>query len=145
MMTEQVFEKTLTANDTGETGGHQAGMHIPKSQKDLIEFLPRLVPSTKNPDLWLSCTDQDGNEWQFRYIHYNNRLHDPGGTRDEYRITHMTQFFRAIGASSGDIFRISGVAGENTYKVGIETSSGDAGAPEGPPTRIRLRGWRRIH
>ena len=144
-MTEQIFEKTLTANDTGETGGHQAGMHIPKSQKDLIEFLPRLEPGIKNPDLWLACTDQDGNEWKFRYIHYNNRLHDPGGTRDEYRITHMTKFFRAIGAGSGNTFRISGVAGENAYKVTIDTLVGDTEAPKDPATRIKLRGWRRIH
>ena len=144
-MTEQVFEKTLTANDTGETGGHQAGMHIPKSQKELIEFLPKLDPDIKNPDLWLYCTDQDDNEWQFRYIHYNNRLHDPSGTRNEYRITHMTQFFRAIGASSGDTFRISGVAGENTYRVAIEKSVGDAETTTGRATRIKLRGWRRVH
>ena len=144
-MTEQVFEKTLTANDTGETGGHQAGMHIPKSQKELIEFLPRLNPDIKNPDLWLYCIDEDDNEWQFRYIHYNNRLHDPSGTRNEYRITHMTQFFRAIGASSGDIFRISGVAGQNTYKVAIEKSVGASETPAGGATRIKLRGWRRIH
>ena len=56
-MTEQIFEKELTANDVGEAGGHQAGMHIPKSQKELIKFLPKLGTSLKNPDMWLSCSD----------------------------------------------------------------------------------------
>ncbi len=144
-MTEQVFEKTLKANDTGETGGHQAGMHIPKSQKELIKFLPKLDSSVKNPDVWLSCIDEDGNEWKFRYIHYNNRLHDPKGTRNEYRITHMTKYFRAVGARSGDNFRISGGAGENTFKIRVEASVSNEELPLDRAARIKLRGWRRVH
>ena len=62
-MTEQIYEKLLTANDTGETGGHQAGIHIPKSQSDLIRFLPALKPDVKNPDAWLNCIDDSGVEW----------------------------------------------------------------------------------
>jgi hypothetical protein len=44
-MSIQTYEKQLTANDTGETGAHQAGIHIPKSQKDLLSFLPPLDAS----------------------------------------------------------------------------------------------------
>jgi hypothetical protein len=144
-MTEQTFEKILTANDAGETGGHQAGMHIPKSQEELVEFLPKLDPGLKNPDIWLSCTDEDGNEWQFRYVYYNNRLHVPGGTRDEYRLAHTTRYFRAVGARSGDKFRISGVGGENAFKVSVEACVSEEEAPQDQTKRIKLRGWRRLH
>ena len=144
-MTELLFEKVLTANDVGETGGHQAGMHIPKLQKELIEFLPKLDPGLKNPDIWLLCTDTGGNQWQFRYIHYNNRLHDPCGTRDEYRITHMTQYFHAVNARSGDRFRISGIAGENVFRISVDTSDDEGKKPQFQTARIKLRGWRRVH
>ena len=56
-MSIQSFEKTLTANDTGETGAHQAGIHIPKSQTELLALLPYLNPMRKNPDAWLEMTD----------------------------------------------------------------------------------------
>jgi hypothetical protein len=143
-MTEQQFEKALTANDTGESGGHQAGIHIPKSQKDLLEFLPPLDASVKNPSTWLSCVDEADQEWQFRYIHYNNRLHDEGGTRDEYRVTHMTSFFRAVGARSGDILVIAGEPRTGRLRIRVRSPTVD-GAVAGAPARIRLKGWRRVH
>jgi len=141
-MTDQVFEKTLTANDTGETGGHQAGIHIPKSQQKLIHFLPPLDASIKNPDSWLVCVDEEGQEWSFRFVYYNNKLFDPSGTRNEYRITHMTQYFRSVGASEGDIFRISGRPGNERYQIEVRSVSSIKPSSIG---RIRLRGWRRIH
>jgi hypothetical protein len=146
-MTEQAFEKTLTANDTGETGGHQAGIHIPKSQAELIRFLPTLPPETKNPDVWLSCIDEDGNEWPFRYVYYNNRLHDEKGTRDEYRITHMTKYFRAVGAKSGDKILIAGIPGQNNYRINISPGASEKNETnhEKQTVRVKLRGWRRVH
>ena len=30
---ERIFCKFLSANDTGETGGHQSGIYIPKNSK----------------------------------------------------------------------------------------------------------------
>lgn len=143
-MAEQKFEKILTANDIGATGAHQAGIHVPKSQTDLIRFLPPLNPKTKNPDAWLTCIDDAGEIWSFRYIHYNNRLHDPKGTRDEYRITHMTKFFRTVGAGEGDVFSITARARDGRYQIRVTppalpvTQAGDA-------VRIRLQGWRRVH
>lgn len=146
-LAEQRFEKILTANDTGETGGHQAGVHIPKSQTDLIRFLPSLDPKIKNPDAWISFVDLEGQQWDFRYIYYNNALHDPTGTRDEYRITHMTKFFRAAGARSGNLLTLYGVSGDNRYRINV-TGSTQALASEITrihPGPIRLRGWRRVH
>lgn len=139
-MTAQTYEKPLTANDTGATGGHQAGVHIPKSQKDLIALLPPLDASVKNPDAWLEFADDDGEVWNFRYVYYNNKLHDPEGTRDEYRVTHMTGYFRAQVASSGDILALSGSPGSRRFRISVRKAETDD-----VPTRVRLRGWRRVY
>ena len=144
-MDEQTYEKVLTANDTGETGGHQAGVHIPKSQADLLALLPALDSSIKNPDSWIIAQDEQDLAWRFRYIHYNNKLHDAGGTRDEYRITHMTRYFRAVGAEAGDILVVSGRLGERRYNVCVRKGRSDFDVDERTGVRIRLRGWRRIH
>jgi hypothetical protein len=140
-MSVHTYEKELTANDTGETGAHQAGIHIPKSQTDLLSFLPPLDPTIKNPDAWLAMKDAGGEVWRFRYVYYNNRLHDPNGTRDEFRITHMTSFFRAIGATAGDIFVMSGKPGTSLYEIAVRKRL------EAPvePVRVRLRGWHRVY
>lgn len=37
---EKVFCKFLSANDTGETGGHQSGIYIPKNSISLIFDAP---------------------------------------------------------------------------------------------------------
>lgn len=144
-MVAQQYEKVLTANDTGETGGHQAGVHIPKSQKDLIAFLPILDAAKKNPDAWLCVSDEDGVKWSFRYIYYNNRLHDTSGTRDEYRITHMTKYFRAAGAKSGDTLVLFRSEDSEIYKISIRKSGQEECTPEKIGVRIRLKGWRRVH
>ena len=140
----QQYEKELTANDTGETGGHQAGIHIPKSQRELLRFLPPLDAGIKNPYAWLEMKDDAGIIWRFRYIYYNNSLHDEGGTRDEYRITHMTGFFRAVGASAGDVLVLSGKPGGRQYVISVRTNE-KTGSVGDEPVRIRLRGWQRIY
>ena len=144
-MSSQTYEKPLTANDTGETGGHQAGIHIPKSQTGLLELLPFLDPAQKNPDAWLETTDDTGTAWNFRYIHYNNQLHDEGGTRNEFRITHMTQFFRAVGATKGDILVIEGEPTEQKYKISVRKQGPESSEDTGASSKIRLMGWRRVH
>ena len=144
-MSTHIYEKTLTANDTGETGGHQAGIHIPKSQTELLALLPYLDPTRKNPDAWLEITDETGVTWRFRYIHYNNKFHDKGGTRDEYRITHMTKYFRAVGAVEGDIMTISGTPGSHGYTISVRKADGSQDLRSDGPVRIRLKGWRRVH
>lgn len=144
-MTMQTYEKELTANDTGATGAHQAGVHIPKSQTDLLAFLPPLDPSFKNPDAWLEMKDDAGEVWRFRYIHYNNSFHDPGGTRDEFRITHMTGFFRSAGAIAGDTLVLSGAPGAGRYNISIRKPDQAAEAEPAAPVRIRLRGWQRVY
>jgi len=94
-MTAQIRKK-LSPNDLGETGTHQAGIHIPK-QEDMLSFFPALSNRTKNPRVTLVVREYgDGTRWNFNYIYYNNKFF--GGTRNEYRLTGMTAYLRAVGA-----------------------------------------------
>jgi len=143
-MTIPRFRKRLSANDVGTTGGHQGGILIPKGEKELLAMLPTLDPNVKNPDAWLECTDDAGHSLRFRFVYYNNKLHDDGGTRNEYRITHMTGWFRDVGAKEGDEFEISHEAGADVYSIGVKPKEiSDNDTDQG--VRIRLTGWRRIH
>jgi len=143
-MINETFAKILTSNDIGGTGSHQAGMHIPKKNEELLRFFPFLDPDIKNPDTWLSCTDPFGDEWKFRYIYYNNKLHETGGTRNEYRITHMTRFFKQNAASEGEELLITRGEKEGCYSIRINRHNlGDNSMSS--PNRIKLSGWRKIH
>jgi hypothetical protein len=143
-MTIPRFRKRLSANDVGTTGGHQGGILIPKGEKELLTMLPTLDPNVKNPDAWLECTDDAGHSLRFRFVYYNNKLHDDGGTRNEYRITHMTGWFRDVGAKEGDEFEISHEAGADVYSIGVKPKEiFDSDTDQG--VRIRLAGWRRVH
>ncbi|WP_145509789.1 type II restriction endonuclease [Yersinia rochesterensis] len=81
-----IYIKRLSGNDTGATGGHQAGVYIPT---EVIEkqFSPILRTDVRNPDiLLLARISSHGNlESVVRAIYYNNRHFD--GTRNEKRIT----------------------------------------------------------
>ena len=92
--------KTLSANDIGETGAHQAGILVPK-EPAILSFFPFLDPVAKNPRVSLTFREPDGiTRWDFNFIYYNNRLF--GGTRNEYRLTCMTRYLRARNAAVGD-------------------------------------------
>ena len=143
-MTIPKFRKRLSANDVGSTGGHQGGILIPKGEKELLEMLPPLNPNVKNPDAWIECRDEDAHALKFRFVYYNNKLHDDGGTRNEYRLTHMTGWFRDVSAKEGDEFEIFHEAGADVYSIGIR-SKDVVDNDSQQVTRIRLTGWRRIH
>ncbi|MDD3847560.1 MAG: EcoRII N-terminal effector-binding domain-containing protein [Syntrophorhabdaceae bacterium] len=99
-MKTQVVEKVLSANDTGETGGHQSGILVPKDPI-ILGFFPSLNTSVKNPRAVLKVLDQAGRQWSFNFIYYNNRFF--GGTRNEFRLTGMTDFFREFNLKAGDV------------------------------------------
>ena len=143
-MTGNVFSKVLSANDVGTTGGHQAGILIPKGETELLAILPELDPAIKNPDAWLECVDDANHALRFRFVYYNNKLHDENGTRNEFRVTHMTKWFRDNGAGAGDEFRISLMPDGRRYSIKIVhrdlVLDGDEDG-----VRIRLSGWRRVH
>ena len=98
------IQKVLSRNDTGETGGHQAGILIPKKE-GILSFFPALDGDEKNPRLKIAFHDHLGEEWSFSFIYYNNRFF--GGTRNEYRLTGMTRYMKAYGLKSGDTIVLS--------------------------------------
>lgn len=141
------FSKTLSANDVGATGGHQGGILIPKSENDLLSILPFLDPEIKNPDAWIDCIDEAGVARRFRFVYYNNKLHDECGTRNEYRITYMTGYFKEMCALEGEQFEITLKQKNSPYLIRIvrqpvHESINDLDAV----VRVKIKSaWRRVH
>ncbi len=73
------FAKFLSANDTGKTGGHQAGIYISKKAISLIFDAP--FQRGENHDRWARIRWQNDILAESRFIYYGAK------TRDEYRIT----------------------------------------------------------
>lgn len=96
---DRQIAKLLSANDTGETGGHQAGILIPRDDQ-LLSFFPALDPKIFNPRCHIRFLDDTETFWEFAFIYYNNKFF--GGTRNEYRLTRMTKFIRQAGLVQGD-------------------------------------------
>lgn len=145
-MIPKAFRKVLSANDLGMTGGHQAGIMIPKGDNELLCFLPSLDASVKNPDAWITCRDDAGDRHKFRFVYYNNKLHDKSGTRNEYRLTHMTAWLRKQNASPGDNFEIGHDVGHSEYQIRIIRSEENSEPElESKVHRLRLKGWRSVH
>lgn len=104
-MRPYAISKTLSANDLGETGGHQAGILVPK-ESNILAYFPSLHASVKNPRLELSFYEEDDvTKWNFFFIYYNNKFFN--GTRNEYRLTWMTKYLRAKNVKVGDIVELS--------------------------------------
>ena len=141
-MSGQTISKILSANDSGETGGHQAGLLIPRQER-ILSFFPQLDASRLNPRAHLQFEDETGCFWEFAFIYYNNRFF--GGTRNEYRLTRMTRYIREAGLVTGDEVRMHRRAsGEysSSYKRRDEQK---ASVNEAGETVIRLgAGWKVI-
>ena len=98
-MTMQSISKILSANDIGATGGHQAGILIPRDPR-ILGFFPTLDAKLYNPRCHLMFSDDARQKWEFAFIYYNNALFS--GTRNEYRLTRMTKYLRDAGLDVGD-------------------------------------------
>jgi len=133
-----VVEKELSGNDTGETGGHQAGMLIPKSG-DVFQFFPTLPTNIKNPRTVIDLVDETGTIWSFNFIHYNNKFY--GGTRNEYRLTGMTEFIRAFHLKTGDMVILEKVS-ERVRRIRYRRKNQPL---LGGPLKLGQTGWRVIH
>ena len=141
------YEKILTRNDTGETGGHQAGIAVPKKNQKLLDFFPSLDGKQFNPDAWIVCIDPDEVQWNMRYIYYNGKTFSPPkSTRNEYRITHMTKLFSRWGAQSGDSVVFSSTDNPDVFKVRIKHYKNfkeeSATASRKP---VVLKGWKLVY
>ncbi len=148
-MTPESFAKVLSANDTGATGGHQAGILVPKGDPALLAFFPPLDAAVQNPDAWVEAEDDDGRVWKLRYIYYNNKLHAENGTRNEYRLTHLTKYLREAGAKVGDSLVFTATKSPGRYRIVVAPAEPAAAtaalAQPTLPGVIRLSGWRRVH
>lgn len=82
------FCKFLSANDTGLTGGHQAGIYISKPAVPIL-FEKRFEKGA-NQEKWVKISWQDGRTTDTRFIYYGK------GTRNEYRITNFGRGFEFL-------------------------------------------------
>jgi type II restriction enzyme len=91
------FSKFLSANDTGETGGHQSGIYIPKPAVPII--FDNGFDRGLNHDRWASIVWHDQKTTTNRFIYYGQ------GTRNEYRITNFGRGFEYLTPDhTGDLF-----------------------------------------
>jgi len=99
---EQLF-KVLSRNDTGETGGHQSGISIPKAVASSTIF-PKMSIHFLNPRREITFVDEGGKEWVLQYIYYNDKYHGKpaGKCHDEYRLTYTQAYINEHNIKSGD-------------------------------------------
>lgn len=132
------ISKVLSANDTGDTGGHQAGILIPREER-ILRFFPALDPRQRNPRCHLTFVDPSGDRWELAFIYYNNRSF--GGTRNEYRLTRLTRFIRENALAPGDEV-ILDRGGDGTWRISSRTAGA---ADQSDKTGFVLKlgsGWR---
>lgn len=138
-MTPRTIRKILSANDAGETGGHQAGILIPRDQR-ILSFFPRLDVSVLNPRTHIAFEDAAGTPWEFAFIYYNNRRF--GGTRNEYRLTRMTRYIRQASLASGDEVILRR---DEHGRYAIRHELANSATSSGPRSTLTLSGgWRII-
>lgn len=82
------FCKFLSANDTGLTGGHQAGIYISKPAVPIL--FEKRFEKGDNQEKWVKISWQDGRTTDTRFIYYGK------GTRNEYRITNFGRGFEFL-------------------------------------------------
>jgi hypothetical protein len=134
------IEKTLSRNDTGETGSHQAGIAIPKIT-EILSFFPDLDKKIKNDNIQMNFKDSSGKTWEFKFIYYNNKFHDDGGTRNEYRLTRTTGFIKNYALKEGDIITLSKYKNDQ-YSIGFTENKS---SPETPGDILILgNSWRTV-
>lgn len=133
MHADKKVEKVLSINDLGRNGAHQGGMLIPK-KKEILDFFPLLDSSAENPRKIITFYDDLQGKWKFNYIYYNNKLR--GGTRNEYRLTGMTAFFRAASLEPDDTVIFTRT--EYGYKIGYRRKADDYYEEKDDVVRISL-------
>lgn len=89
--------KFLSANDTGDTGTHQAGIYIAKNAVPILFDSPGI--RGENKDKYVRIRWQDDFYTDSRFIYYGV------GTRNEYRITRFGKGFPFLRTEhTGDLF-----------------------------------------
>lgn len=94
------FFKFITANDSGETGGHQSGFHIPKTAALVLFRREYHKGEFYEEDIQI--------EWEDGYITQSSIKYYGQKTRDEYRLTRFGSGFEYHERiSTGDVLVIS--------------------------------------
>jgi type II restriction enzyme len=89
--------KFLSANDTGDTGAHQAGIYVAKNAASILFDSPGEKGSNKDKHVKIQW--QDSFATDSRFIYYGK------GTRNEYRITRFARGFPYLTTDhTGDLF-----------------------------------------
>ncbi|WP_142684366.1 EcoRII N-terminal effector-binding domain-containing protein [Chitinophaga polysaccharea] len=79
------FCKFVSSNDAGTTGGHQAGLYIPRNSIPLLFNKPGV--KGQQLEKWVDITWWNGDTKACRFIYYGRK------TRNEYRITNLGRTF----------------------------------------------------
>ena len=91
------FCKFLSANDTGDTGGHQAGIYVAKNAIPILFDTPGA--KGENKDRHVKIRWQNDFTTDSRFLYYGT------GTRNEYRITRFGRGFPFLRTEhTGDLF-----------------------------------------
>lgn len=102
----KVFCKFLSANDTGLTGGHQAGIYISKPAVPIL--FDEVGIKGQNKEKWVKVKWCNDFETDTRFIYYGK------GTRNEYRITNFGHGFPFLRPEyTGALFVFVQMAEEN--------------------------------
>lgn len=78
---QRAYCKFLSANDTGLTGGHQAGIYVSRPSAPIL--FPEPGVKGTNKEKWVKIKWHNDFETTSRFIYYGR------GTRNEYRITNF--------------------------------------------------------
>lgn len=95
------FFRYVTANDTGQTGSHQAGLYMPRDSWRM--FFPEPGTKGENRDVWIKVFWSFGEVVESRFVWYGK------GTRSEYRLTNGFSFLQED--NTGDLIVIASLAG----------------------------------
>lgn len=111
------FCKFISANDAGQTGGHQEGFYMPKNSIPLMFDAPGL--KGENKDRYIRIKWQDDFETESRFIYYGK------GTRNEYRLTRFGKGFPFLKDENvGDLLILAHI-GEDFYEGFVLQSDDD--------------------
>ncbi len=106
--------KFLSANDTGDTGGHQAGIYIAKNAIRILFDEPGI--KGENKDKLVKIKWQDDFTTNSRFVYYGNH------TRSEYRITRFDRGFPFLRTEhTGDLFVLIRFSSEDYAAYVLET------------------------
>lgn len=114
---QQAFCKFLSANDTGKTGGHQAGIYISKPSVPVL-FNEAGIKG-ENKDKWVKIKWQNSFETDSRFIYYGK------GTRNEYRITNFGINFPFLNSEYTGALFVLVKQDENEYTAFILNTDAD--------------------